>query len=95
MAPVLDLKLEGKEEGDKDQVIRRSVNEPSGKKVSKTGSKLITSTINPGGTSDGLKKVFKRIQAESESKDKPSSSKKVKSWMKSLGFLGVLEKALI
>jgi hypothetical protein len=56
---------------------------------------LITSTINPGGTSDGLKKVFKRIQAESESKDKPSSSKKVKSWMKSLAFLGVLEKALI
>ena len=58
--PVLDIKIEGvlKEDQEKEQIVRKSVNEPSGKKTSKTGSKLISSSINP---IDNIKKVARRL----------------------------------
>ena len=37
--------------------MRKSANEPSGKKVSKTNSKITTSSINPGSTIDNIKKI--------------------------------------
>ena len=63
----MDIKIESKGETDKDLGVRKSVNEPSGKKAPKTGSKITSSLIKP---LDDIKKIVKKVIPESDNKDK-------------------------
>lgn len=84
------MKIESKEDSDKDQVVRKTVNDVSGKKAPRTGRKITSSLIKP---LEDIKKIVKKINPETDNKDKQTSTKKPKGWNKSLKYLGFLEKA--